>query len=367
MSRETVQLVNKENLRIARENVGYTTRDATDKVFGKNTKTDRVKEWEETENNPTWKQLDKMADKYDINVFFLTSNETLTPHREIRDFRKSEGGVDSTNVKKFLHFLLQRQKFMIYMMRGYNARKNKMVGSGRMYSWNPEKLAEFISEKIGYRAEDVISQKKPLKYFTDLIEKEDIFVMKTLANNSIDTEDMKGVYLSNAYEPIIAINRSDPENVQMFTLAHELAHLFIDFEGVSAVNFRDVSRAELIEQFCSAVAFHLLLPDRILEDKKYSLRDVMALAGRYKVSELFTLYRLKSAGRVRRSDCAVFEKKIEKYLAEEEGRIRRKHVNTMEDTNGRLFTSFVSSLYLGGQLNAVEASMVLRVYVEKVI
>ena len=372
MSRETVQLVNKDNLRIARENVGYTTREATDKVCGKNTKADRVKEWEDTESNPTWKQLDKMANMYDINLFLLAGNKKLTPHREIRDFRKSDGAVDKGNVKKFLHFLLRRQKFMEYMMKGYNARRNQMVGIGSKYRNSPERLAEFISEKIGYRAEDVISQREPVKYFINLIEERDIFVMKTLSSIVIDVEDMRGVYVANAYAPIIAINRRDSKTAQMFTLAHELAHLFMDSEGVTAVDFRDVSRGDPIERFCNAVASNLLIPERVLEDKKYSLQDVIALAGRYKVSELFTLYRLKSAGRVRKSDAVGFEKEIlkrmkehlrEKQMDKDKGVAGGNYINSMKDTNGKLFNTFISSLYFEGRLNAAEAGNVLRICV----
>ena len=45
MSGEAVQSINKKNLTIARENVGYTTREVTDKVCGKKIKADRVKEF----------------------------------------------------------------------------------------------------------------------------------------------------------------------------------------------------------------------------------------------------------------------------------------------------------------------------------
>ena len=377
MSGEAVQSINKKNLTIARENVGYTTREVTDKVCGKKIKADRVKEWEEGRNNPTWKQLEKMATVYDINMFLLTSNDNLTPHREIKDFRKLDDGVNKAGVKRFLHFLLERQRFVEWSMKSDNLRKNALVGYGSDYKRNPERLAALISEKIGYRAEDVVKKESPLKYFVSLVEDRDIFVMKTLASNPIEVKEMRGVYIANEYAPIIAINRKDTKTAQMFTLAHELAHLFIDVEGVTNIDFRDTSVNDRTEIFCNKVAAYLLLPDRILEDKKYSLKDIRDVASKYKVSEICTLYRLKDSGRIRRSDEDDFEKNIvqrmkkhpeeNKIKNKKEGKSGRGYTSIMKDTNGELFTTFISSLYLEGQLNAAEASKALKVFVEEVL
>ena len=375
MSGETVQSINKKNLTIARENVGYTTREVTDRVCGKKIKADRVKEWEEGRNNPTWKQLEKMATVYDINMFLLTSNDNLTPHREIKDFRKLDDGVNKAGVKKFLHFLLERQGFLEGSMKSDNLRKNALVGYGSDYKGNPERLAALISEKIGYRAEDVAKKESPLKYFVSLVEDRDIFVMKTLASNPIEVKEMRGVYIANEYAPIIAINRRDTKTAQMFTLAHELAHLFIDVEGVTNIDFRDTSVNNKTEIFCNKVASHLLLPGRILEDKKYSLQNIIDLAQKYKVSESFTFYQLKNSGRIRRSEEEDFEKvilqRMKKHLKKlkdkKEGKSSGSYINTMKDTNGKLFNTFISSLYFEGQLNAVEASKALRVYVGDIV
>ena len=316
MSKEVVQLVNKKNLTIARENVGYTTREVTDRVCGKQTKTDRVKEWEAGKGNLTWKQLEKMADVYDTNMFLLVSEENLTPHREIKDFRKLNDGVNKAGVKKFLDFLLDRQMFLEYIMKEDKAAKNALVGAGSRYRDNSEGLAEFISKKVKYRAEDFANERHPIKHFVSLAEDQDIFVMKTLASNPIEAKEMCGVYLSSRYAPIIAINRRDTKTAQMFTIAHELAHLFIDVEGVTNIDFRDTSVNDRTEIFCNKVASYLLLPDRILEDKKYSLQNVIDVADRYKVSELFTFYRLKDAGCIRKSDAADFEKAILQRMKE---------------------------------------------------
>ncbi len=75
--------INLRSLKIARENAGYSTLEATYKVVGKNSKTDRVREWENGEKAPTWKQLKAIAEAYQVNVFVLTNDEELEKNRHI--------------------------------------------------------------------------------------------------------------------------------------------------------------------------------------------------------------------------------------------------------------------------------------------
>ncbi len=75
--------INLRSLKIARENAGYSTLEATHKVVGKNSKTDRVREWENSEKTPTWKQLKATAEAYQVNVFVLTNDEELEKNRHI--------------------------------------------------------------------------------------------------------------------------------------------------------------------------------------------------------------------------------------------------------------------------------------------
>ena len=74
--------LNLASLRIARENAGYTTMEATKKIISATSKRDRVQEWEEGKNFPTYKQLDKLADAYEVNVFAMSLPETIERNRE---------------------------------------------------------------------------------------------------------------------------------------------------------------------------------------------------------------------------------------------------------------------------------------------
>ena len=62
------QDINRTSLTIARQNVGLTTAEATKRVITKNPKDiDRVDLWEKAQAYPTYRQLEKLADTYNVN------------------------------------------------------------------------------------------------------------------------------------------------------------------------------------------------------------------------------------------------------------------------------------------------------------
>ena len=370
---EKVNSINTLNLKTARENLGYTTSFMTKKICGKDARIDKMLEWELGKDKPTWNQLKKVAKEYEMNIFLLTGKESITPSRNIYDFRKhrtSDSEVDS-HLFKFINFLLQRQKYLSYTMKEEGIVRNKIVGSGLKYEDSPKGLAEFISAKINYK----YPQNNHLKTLSALLEENNIFVMKTLSYwKNISIEGMRGVYLKDNYAPIIALNRKDSKTAQLFTLAHEVAHLFIDKEGISNISFRDKTTNQ-VEIFCNRVAANLLMPESRLENK-YGSEDINELASKFGVSRLVVFYRLKDLDLFDiKLDLVLLEQKIKKESANDVKMKKNKedeksggdYNNNMKDSNGGLFNNFVSSLYCNQRINAAEARKLLKVSIDKVI
>ena len=374
---ETVQFVNRENLRIARENVGYSTRSVTDKVCSKGTKTDKILEWEESKSKPTWKQLEKLAKQYEVNKYLLTSSKKIKEKRGIPDFRKLDESSDVNKVKKFLNFLLDRQNFLESVIKDEKSGKNTLVGSGKHYT-DPERLAAYITDTINFSHANGQKGKSILKHLIEIVESKGVFVMKTLASNTIEVKEMRGVYLHNDYAPIIALNRKDSKTAQLFTLAHELTHLFINKEGISnetGIDFRKNSDGNKIERFCNEVASNIVLPKEAIPTKLYTLIAIEELAKKYGVSPLATFYRLKSLNLIDKRDIKEFEEELKKKMKED---LKNKKIkdekskgggdfnNNMKDTNGSLYNTFILSVYFENKINVVEANNLLRMSVNKV-
>ena len=79
-------------------------------------------------------------------------------------------------------------------------------------------------------------------------------------SRKLNPNEFQGFALVDEYAPLIFVNNADFKAAQMFTLAHELAHLFIGKEGLSA--FESLLPSEhSIEQLCDKIAAEFLVPE----------------------------------------------------------------------------------------------------------
>jgi hypothetical protein len=81
-------------------------------------------------------------------------------------------------------------------------------------------------------------------------------------HRKLDVKEFRGFAISDAFAPVVFINDVDAKAAQVFTLAHELAHIWIGADGVSdrRPNQKEDS-LNAIELFCDKVAAELLVPE----------------------------------------------------------------------------------------------------------
>ena len=107
-----------------------------------------------------------------------------------------------------------------------------------------------------------------LRHLRDRAEAHGILVVFNgiVGNNThrrLDRKEFQGFALIDRYAPLVFVNGADFKAAQMFTLAHELAHVFVGAAGVSNLDVAQ-SPGHDTERFCNSAAAEFLVSEEEL-------------------------------------------------------------------------------------------------------
>jgi Zn-dependent peptidase ImmA (M78 family) len=311
-----------ELLSWARERAGYDL-DALAHRFPKLTA------WERGTAKPTLKQIEKFASATHTPIGFLFLQEPPVERIPIPDFRTAGNkriGRPSPDLLDIIYVCQQRQEWYRDFARSEREPSLSFVGSATLKS-SVEATAESMRQALNFD----IDERRQLPTWTDalrrFIEQADalgIMVMCSgvvLNNNTrrLDADEFRGFALADDLAPLVFINGADTKAAQMFTLAHELAHIWLGQSAVSDAQASQLSEHE-VERWCNRVAAELLVPLAILS-REYradsELRgELDRLARRFKVSTLVILRRIHDAGGLTEQEFwQEYEDELERLLA----------------------------------------------------
>jgi Zn-dependent peptidase ImmA (M78 family) len=265
--------------------------------------------WERRDSLPTLKQLEDFARATHTPVGFLFLSEPPVEHVPIPDFRTAGGNRlerPSPDLLDTIYLCQQRQDWYRDFARIAGEEPRPFVGS-------VERGADVVETASTMRAElgfsiaarrDAPTWTDALRKFIELAERIGVLVMVNgvVGNNNhrrLDPREFRGFALADTMAPLVFINGADTKAAQMFTLAHELVHVWT---GESALTDSDESAPGNLhtERWCNEVAAELLVPlgdfageQRPVADLR---RELDRLARVFKVSTLVILLRMRDAG-----------------------------------------------------------------------
>ncbi len=289
-------------LRWARERAGFSV-DALARHFPK------LEAWESGEVQPTIKQLEGFAKATFTPVGFLFLKEPPVERVPIPDFRTVANmhvGRPSPGLLDTVYLCQQRQDWYLDYARAMGEPSLGFVGSARLGD-DVVATAARIRHALGFDVEErrrLATWTDALRRFIGQADALGVLVMVSgvVASNNrrhLDPDEFRGFALADPLAPLVFINGADTKAAQMFTLAHELAHVWLKQSGVSDAQALAAPDQET-ERWCNRVAAELLVPLDLLRaehDADAELRgELDRLARRFKVSTLVVLRRLRDAG-----------------------------------------------------------------------
>ena len=294
--------VKPELFRWARERAGIES-EALVKRFPK------YREWESGEKQPTFKQLEQLAKvtHAPIGSFFLSEplKETV-PIPDLRTVGNRFVSRPSVDLMDTVYLCQHRQDWYRDYARLEGEDPLPFVGSATPAS-DVESTAARMRGALGFDLEE----RRALGTWTDalrrFIEQADalgvlVMVNGVVGNNTrrkLDPEEFRGFALADELAPLIFVNGADTKAAQMFTLAHELAHIWVGESALSDVEPVSAPSHE-VEAWCNRVAAELLVPQASLRQEYRESEDLTdelnRLARRFKVSTLVVLRRISDTG-----------------------------------------------------------------------
>lgn len=278
--------------------------------------------WLTGEQAPTLKQLESFAKATRTPIGFFFLPKPPLEQLPLPDFRTRERPVTrpTPNLLDTIYVCQQRQEWYRDYARSIGRQALPFVGSARLGD-DVVSTATKIRAALGFDLQaraHMSTWTEALRCFIEQADDVGILVMCSgvvLNNNNrpLDPDEFRGFAIADTLAPLVFVNGADTKAAQMFTLAHELAHVWLGTSALSddepVTNIQPssprsrqlaTSPIEATERWCNHVAAETLVPLEALRTEyrpDAALRaEVDRLARRFKVSTLVILRRIHDAG-----------------------------------------------------------------------
>ena len=320
-------LINPAMLRWARGRVGL---DVNEAALAAGVKPEQFQRWEEGEAQPTFRQAQHVASALHAPFGYLFLPAAPADEPALPDLRTVGGapaGRPSINLMETVQHAMQRQAWFAEYLQEQGSEPLHFVGRFNTNS-SVARVAQDIRDVLGVDVEQ--GQRDWKTYYRELIEASEragVLVMRSgiVGNNTrrkLDVSEFRGFAISHPLAPVVFINSSDAPPARLFTLLHELAHIWIGSSGISNVTPGNTRREEIA---CNGIAGEFLAPSGVFAELWATAPPDLAmrvaeLAHRFHVSRFVVIRRAMDMGLVDQATYSAFYRaELDAFRAAEGG------------------------------------------------
>jgi Zn-dependent peptidase ImmA (M78 family) len=292
-----------------------------------------LRDWINGEKHPTLGQLEKFAKSTHTPFGFMFLTRPPQEKLPIPHFRTIQGDrplQPSGELIDTIYAMQLRQAWMRDELKEQGNERLEFVQSVQIED-PPKFVAEKMRGLLKFKedwAEGERTWSGALRVLRETMEDSRILVVMNgvVGNNThrkLNSDEFRGFVLVDEFAPLVFVNNADGKAAQMFTLAHELAHIV--FGSSAAFDLRQMMPAQdRTELACNRAAAEFLVPERLIRlawpEARKNPQPFQVLAHRFKVSEIVAARRALDLGLIGRETFFGFYKAytaIERSKSEE--------------------------------------------------
>jgi len=332
----------------------------------------KVLEWLAGDSQPTVKQLASFATRTGTPFGYLFLPRPPELQLPVPDFREGFEGADlgapSPDLLATVHQSIRRQDwYRDYVIDNGLAEVEVVARASNM---DPTQAAAAMRADLNYEVDKRRGNwNDQRKYLLRAFEELGALTVATsmVENNSyrmLDPNEFRGFSLVDRLAPLVFINTNQTLNGQIFTLAHEFAHVWRGVGGVSLEDMRWKPQSE-VERWCNDVASEFLVPEADLRQRFASVRrldlveQMERLARTYRCGTLVVLQAINRTGLRNFDDYgATYDDEVERLKAFSAGKDDRGHGQFLYNQPYRIGERLSRALIddaLGGRTTLSEA------------
>lgn len=281
-----------------------------------------IDQWMKQERKPTLKQLKNLSAHLQIPFGYFLLKSPPIEDTSLLDYRTIQTEGVTKHSRNLLHTILdmeRKQDWMKEYLIDSGFRPLNFVGSIKELPIDYKNIAKKIRkilnlDKDWYR--HVNTRDEAFNYLKSKVSAAGILVMQNgvALNNphrALDVNEFRAFALIDDHAPLIFINSKDTQSGKIFSLLHEVAHIFFGqpslYNDISYYN--ESAYTNRLEIHCNAIAAELLVPTDKFNKEWDILTDIEPLE--YRIASLAEMFNVSQIVIARK---ALDEYKIEQYM-----------------------------------------------------